>query len=142
MKKETWDKLEGIFDDAPMMKAESVPESELNEASSSLGFELTADYKEFVCRFGGATVGAYSVYGLRASETMGDDEASAFEVTERFKNDGWEGLDNALVVSSDHSGNPVYMKSNGEIWITDHDFGGASKIAESFEDYLLTTCLS
>src|SRR5690606_31193274 len=106
MNTETWKKLEEMFEDAPMMKAESVPESELEEAAKSLNFELPSDYKEFVCRFGGATVGAYSVYGLRASDTMGIDDASAFDVTERFKSGGWEGLNDTLVISSDHAGNP------------------------------------
>ncbi len=133
--------LEDMFDEAPMMKAEPVEESEFDANAQSLGFELPLDYKEFVCRFGGATVGAYNIYGLRASETMGNDEASAFEVTERFKADGWVGLGESLVISSDHSGNPIYLKESGEVWITDHDFGGVNKVAKSFEDYLLTKCL-
>jgi hypothetical protein len=142
MNQSTWEKLEEMFAEAPMMKATPVDEAELLQSAAAAGFVLPSDYVQFVCRYGGATVGPYSVYGLRASETMGRDEASAFDVTKRFRSQGWKGLDGALVISSDHSGNPVYLAPSGEVWITDHDFGGASKLANNFEDYLLSKCLS
>ena len=142
MKPETWKKLEEMFEDAPMMRAEGVTEFEFEEAAKTVNFGLPSDYKEFVCKFGGAIVGPYSIYGLRASSAMGLDDASAFEVTQRFKRDGWSDLDEALVISSDHSGNPVYLKPSGEIWIADHDFGEPIKLAESFEGYLLDRCLT
>jgi hypothetical protein len=72
---------------------------------------------------------------------MGREETSAFDVTKRFRSQGWEGLSMALVISADHSGNPVYLVPSGEVWITDHDFRGTAKLADSFEDYLLSKCL-
>lgn len=137
MKEDTWIKLDQMFEDAPMMKASSVSTSEVEEAFSGLGFEVPQDYKDFVCRYGGATVGPYSVYGLRAADTMGNDEDSALSVTQRFQADGWEDVEGSLVVSADHSGNPVLLRPNGEIWIADHDNGGSSKLADDFESYLL-----
>ena len=141
MNQNTWDKLEEMFADASIMKAESVDEGEVLQAAEAFGFVLPSDYTQFVCRYGGATVGPYSVYGLRASETMGRNESSAFDVTEHFRSQGWEGLEAALVISTDHSGNPVYLIPSGEVWIADHDFGGTSKLADNFEDYLLSKCL-
>ena len=72
---------------------------------------------------------------------MGKGRNSAFGATNDFRNDGWQGLEDALVISADHSGNPVYLKSNGEVWINDHDFGGPSEYASSFEAYLMEVCL-
>jgi SMI1 / KNR4 family (SUKH-1) len=141
MKPDTWNKLDEMFADAPMMRATPVVEAEVVQAAAAFGLELPADYIQFVCRYGGATVGPYSVYGLRASDTMGLKESSAFEVTKRFMSQGWRGLEAALIISTDHSGNPVYLTSSGEVWISDHDFGGDSKLAEDFEDYLLFKCL-
>lgn len=141
MNQTTWQKLDEMFAEAPFMRAEPVEESEVVETARIFGFQLPEDYQQFVCRYGGATVGPFSIYGLRAADTMGRSEASAFEVTKRFRSEGWHGVADALVISADHSGNPIYLKRNGEIWITDHDFGGSSKIADHFEDYLLNKCL-
>lgn len=141
MKQSTWNKLDEMFADAPMMKATPVDEAEVLNAMEALDFVLPSDYVKFVCRYGGATVGPYSVYGLKASETMGREDASAFDVTKRFRAQGWEGLGAALVISTDHSGNPIYLVPSGEVWISDHDFGGTAKLADSFEDYLLSKCL-
>jgi hypothetical protein len=137
MTEDTWKKLDQMFEDAPMMKASTVSLDEVTSAFSHLDFELPQDYKDFVCRYGGATVGPYSVYGLRAADTMGDDEGSALSVTQRFQDDGWKDVKGSLVVSADHSGNPVLLRSNGEIWIVDHDNGVTSKLADNFEGYLL-----
>lgn len=123
------------------MMAGSVAESDIVEAAKAFGVYLPDDYMQFVCRYGGATVGPYNIYGLKASHTMGRNEASVFEVTKKFRSEGWAGVEDALVISSDHAGNPVYLKPDGKIWITDHDFGGEAKIADSFEDYLLSKCL-
>lgn len=142
MKPSTWSRLEEMFADAPMMRATPVDEAEVLQAAAAFGLVLPTDYAQFICRYGGATVGPYSVYGLRASDTMGWIESSAFEVTKRFISQGWKGLEAALVISVDHSGNPIFLNSSGEVWISDHDFGGTSKLADDFENYLLFKCLT
>ncbi len=38
---------------------------------------------------------------------MSDSESSAWKVTQRFRKDGWPGVQEWLVISSDHSGNPI-----------------------------------
>lgn len=110
MNQTTWEILDDMFAEAPFMRAESVEESEVVEAARVFGFQLPEDYQQFVCRYGGATVGPFSIYGLRAADTMGRNEASAFEVTKRFRSEGWDGVADALVISADHSGNPVYLR--------------------------------
>jgi hypothetical protein len=130
-----------MFQESPVMCAGGVDRIEVDTLQNQIGFELPPDYREFLEKFGGAIVGPYSVYGLRASEAMGDDESSAMKVTERFRADGWLGTDRWLVVSMDHSGNPVGLDRDGKIWISDHDAGGLQILASSFEDYLRKWCL-
>ena len=72
---------------------------------------------------------------------MGDDENSVFEITKRFRNDGWDGVDQWLIVSMDHSGNPVGLDKSGEIWISDNDHGCIDKLADNLEGYIREWCL-
>ena len=142
MRRDTLDTLERMFQESPVMCAGGVDRTEVDTLQSQIGFELPLDYREFLEKFGGAIVGPYSVYGLRASEAMGDDESSAMKVTERFRADGWPGTDSWLVVSIDHSGNPVGLDRDGKIWISDHDAGALQVLTSTFEDYLRKWCLN
>jgi len=141
MKTDTLTRLKNDFSEHPVMAAEAVPEADVLELEQAVGFKLPADYKQFVREFGGGIVGAFSIYGLRAADAMSDDESSALEVSERFRDDGWQGVDRWLIVSSDHSGNPVGIDQNGVVWISDHDTGSINKLAEDFEGYLRKICL-
>jgi len=87
-------------------------------------------------------VGPYPIFGLRPVEVMGDDHWSVIDVTKRYRKGGVPGSEAWVVVSEDHAGNPVGMDANGAIWIYDHDFGGLTGLAPSFEEYLRTQCLT
>ena len=141
MRRHTLDALEKMFQESPVMCAGGVDRTEVDTLENQIGFQLPPDYREFLEKFGGAIVGPFRVYGLRASEAMGDDESSAMKVTERFRADGWSGTDKWLVVSMDHSGNPVGLDRDGKIWISDHDTGALQTLASSFEEYLRKWCL-
>jgi hypothetical protein len=141
MKKDTWDKLEDMFKQSPVMRGESVEDDEIKKMTDSIGFALPSGYIEFVKLYGGAIVGPFSIFGLRAADAMGDDEASAIDVTKRFRDEGWAGTEKWLVISMDHSGNPVGLDQEGKIWISDHDAGEVSLLADNFEAYLRNFCL-
>jgi hypothetical protein len=141
MKQDTWNRLEEMFGDAPILKAESVPYLEIDEAAKNERHYITPDYREFIHRYGGATVGPYSIVGLGASDTMSNEEVSAFELTKRFRSAGWAGTENWLIFSTDLSGNPVGIDASGEIWISDHENGSVEKLASNFEEYLRKFCL-
>jgi hypothetical protein len=72
---------------------------------------------------------------------MGNGEGSAIDVTTRFREQGWNGVENWLVISEDHAGNPIGLDKDGRIWISDHDFGRITLVAASFEEYLRKQCL-
>lgn len=138
----TLDKLDKMFAESPVMRAEDVPtEDEVNAASQEIGIPFPEDYREFLLRYGGATVGPYPVFGLRPTDVMDDDRWSVLDVTSEVRSSGLDGVSNWIVFSEDHAGNPIGMDADGKVWIFDHDFGGVTELAESFEEYVRTQCL-
>lgn len=141
MKTGTLTALEAMFQKHPVMRGGRVDRAEVNALENAVGFALPADYREFVEKYGGAIVGAFSVYGLRRAHAMAKNESSAWDVTKHFRSEGWPGVENWLVISSDQSGNPVGLDAAGKVWISDHDTGTINPLAASFEDYLRKWCL-
>lgn len=140
MRQETWEKLDEMFRKHPVMKAEPVSFEEINESEARLGTPLQEDYRQFVHRYGGAIVGPFPIFGLRRAKPMGKEE-SLLDMTTHFRQQKWPGVDNWVVVSIDHSGNPIGLDAEGRIWISDHDAGSVQMIAPNFEVYLRKSCL-
>ena len=142
MKEDTLNRLDEMFAATPMMRADEVPsEAEVDAASNELGVAFSDDFREFMLKYGGATVGPYPVFGLRPSELI-DDRWSVVEVTREIRAAGIEGVDSWVIVSEDHSGNPIGVDESGKAWIFDHDFGGISELAPSFDEYVRVQCLN
>jgi hypothetical protein len=141
MRNETLKTLEDFFQKNPFMKAGAVSRVEVDAAFIRFRFTLPEDYLSFVETYGGAIVGPYPIFGLRKAAPMGIEEASALDVTRHFVKQRWPGTENWLVISTDHSGNPVGLASDGQIWISDHDNGQVTVIAPSFESFLREWCL-
>ena len=141
MNQTTVARLDADFAEYPMLVAGPVEEAAVNELEAAVGFQLPSDYRAFVMRYGGAIVGAYSIYGVGASDAMGDNESSAMQVTERFRMQKWPGTGSALVVSTDHAGNAITLNAEGRVHRFDHDNGTTEQLAESFEDLIVNWCL-
>jgi hypothetical protein len=141
MRDETWQILDDTFLRSPVLKAETVETAEVVAAEQDVGIPLPEDYKAFVCRYGGAVVGPFPIFGLRKATPMGRDQASFVDITKGFRRQRWPGVEKLAVISQDHSGNPVGIDSEGRVWISDHDHGALQVIADSFEDYLRKWCL-
>ncbi len=122
------------------MRAGEVPYEEIDKASQSYGVTLPDGYREFIHRHGGAIVGPYSVYGIGASKMMGNDSESVFVVTDHFRAQDWPGVSDWLIISMDHSGNPVGMDRDGKVWISDVVHGCIDPMAGDFEGYLVEWC--
>jgi len=142
MRNDTWEALEAQFAQHPVMRAESVPQAEFDTAVVGLSIPVPADFREFVLMYGGAIVGPYPIFGLRAAAAMGVGEGSFLEITSHFREDGWPGVDQWLVISMDHAGNPVGVAEDGQVWCSDHDAGEIVLVASSFEAYLRLSCLN
>ncbi len=141
MRQETWDKLEEIFNRFPVMKAQAVETDDVNKLAEEIGFNLPDDYKEFVLRYGGAIVGSFSIFGVKIAKAMSSVGTFAIDMTKRLRKDGWKGTNNWLIISMDHSGNPIGLDKDGRIWISDHDAGEILKLGDNFEEFLRTYCL-
>lgn len=141
MRQETWSALDDLFAEYPFLKAEGVPNKEIVFASQTLGIPFDPDYIEFIHRYGGAIVGPYRVYGLRRAEAMGIREGSVIDQTLRVWQEDWLGVDNWLIISGDHAGNPFGLDKAGTVWLSDHDFGEVVRIADNFEDFIRRVCL-
>ncbi len=133
--------LDAEFAALPVLVAGPASDAAIGEIEAYAGFPLPAAYQVFVSRYGGAIVGPYSVYGKGASPAMGSAEASVCDVTERFRTQGWQGTEHALVISTDHAGNPIMLNSQGEVKRFDHDSGVTEKLADNFESFVLAWCL-
>ena len=141
MKSETWNLIEEFFVDSPTLKSESVSYELIDKEFNENGFVIPESYREFIHRYGGAILGAYSVYGVGSCKLMGNDTESVFKVTDSFKAQGWPGVEEWLVISMDAAGNPIGMDTGGKIWISDVVHGCIDELADDFEEYVLEWCL-
>lgn len=142
MRPETWQAIDEMFREDPVLRAGEVSYEEIDAAAAQAGFQLDLDYREFVHRYGGAIVGPYRIYGLRSAPAMGRKGNSVFEITRDFRRQRWPGVDDWLVISIDHAGNPIGIDKDGKVWISDHDAGVVEPIANSFEEFLRKRCLN
>lgn len=142
MKADTIQKLDELFDNSPIMRAADVPTvQEVDAASKDLGVSFEDDYREFILRYGGATVGPYPIFGLRKWELVDRDRWSVLDMTKEIRRAGIEKIVSWLVISEDHAGKPVGLDNDGRVWTYDHDFGGVSELATDFEQYIRVQCL-
>jgi len=141
MQQDTINTLDAFFQKTPIMKAGPVPRPEIDTALGNFQFSLPEDYLTFIEKYGGAIVGPYRIYGLRKAPSMGSKEASVLDITDRFVKQHWLGVENWLVISTDLSGNPIGLASDGKVWISDHDHGQVTVVATSFEEFLRSWCL-
>lgn len=141
MRSDTIAALNAKFEKFPFLRSDEVSLDEIARASISLGFSFPSDYVEFIQRFGGAMVGPYPVFGLRAAEPMGTDDKSVVDVTHRYREQRVPETENWLVISRDHSGNPIGLALDGQVYTWNHDHRQTLRIANSFEHFLRKECL-
>jgi SMI1 / KNR4 family (SUKH-1) len=142
MNSDTLERLDSHFRKFPILRAGPVPREEVGSAFAQFYFPLPDDYLAFVEAYGGGIVGPYPIYGLRRAAEMGSDETSALEITDHFIKQGWPGTKKWLIISMDHSGNPIGLAADGQIWISDHDHGQVATIAPTFESFLRKWCFN
>ena len=85
-------------------------------------------------------MGAYPIFGLRPVEAMGS-PWSVVEVNREFRAQNWPGVEEWVVISRDHAGNPLGLAGNGAVFVSDHDFGGITAVSPTFEEFIAEECL-
>ncbi|WP_397580915.1 SMI1/KNR4 family protein [Sphingorhabdus sp.] len=133
--------LDTKFEMFPVLVAGPATALEIDRIEQFAEFSLPHTYKEFISRYGGAVVGAYSIFGSGAASAMGADEGSVVDVTKRLRAQQWPGAENSLVISVDLGGNAIMMNGLGQISRFDHDFGATDILANDFGDFILNFCL-
>jgi SMI1-KNR4 cell-wall len=137
VKSSTYDLLDAIFTETPIIKGSPVSLDEIRIAENELKVVFCKDYIEFVEKYGGAIVGPYPLYGLRYCEVMGDKWWSVVEVTKHFRAQQWPEVGMNYVVSMDHGGNPIWIESDETLKTFDHDAGDLFLVADNLESYIL-----
>ena len=135
MKQSTRERLDRLREEAPILFASGVDEAAVQDAERALKVQFGPAYRAFLLEYGGAMVGPWPIVGLATSEVM-DDRDTVVELTTWYRKDGWYGVEDWVIVSADHGGNPIGIAPSGEIWVSDHDFGGLYRLAGSFEEFL------
>lgn len=134
MSPSTWERLETEFRQFPILRGQPASVEEISTAEAALGLSFPDEYRDFLLRYGAAIVGPYPIFGVRPVEPMGHDW-SVVGMNQRFRADRWAGVDEWLIISQDHAGNPMGVAPDGQVWISDH--GHLSVIAEDFETFIL-----
>src|SRR5687767_4981138 len=93
MQTSTLQRLDESYAKFPGMRAEGVPQSEIDTAAARLRVPFPADYQEFVRRYGGGHTGSLSVAGLRRWEFAGPDDWNVVEVTEHYRAQRYPGTE-------------------------------------------------
>jgi hypothetical protein len=133
----TLKRVDELFARFPTLLGGPASRDEIDAAERRIGVPLSADYREFLGRYGGAVVGSLPILGLRKAEVMSDVGYSVTDVTMFFRADGWVPSDKWAIVSIDLAGNPIGLTSAGEVWISDHDAGETILVAPTFEQFVL-----
>jgi hypothetical protein len=140
----TWKCMNDRFLRWPQSRAAPVDPADFDRAMSEFGQCVDPDYREFVLQHGGGLVGPTPIYGLRKEEMLGTvaGNATAPELTRYFRSKRWPGVEEWLIFSIDHGGNPIGFATDCSVWLSDQlDFGQIVRLASGFEDYLLKWCL-
>jgi hypothetical protein len=147
VKDSTWELLEKSYelalnaDGTWRLRANEVPsDEEIKAAMEELQCRFADDYIEFLRRYGGGMAYSLPIYGLRPVESMGW-PWSVLEETHGIRRRGWPPAQGWYVISDDGYGNPIAMNEKDEVWINEYQFGGETKIYDSFEEFLLDFCL-
>lgn len=93
---------------------------------------IPAEFRDFLCWYGGGAVGSEWVDGIE----------ELFESHEKFRKEfgspcGWTMTD-VFVIGWDGAGNPFGIhQPSGKILVEDYNFGGIHTMAESFVEFLV-----
>lgn len=137
MTNDTWLKLDQLYADLPVLRAEQAASaSDIATAEDVLSCSFPDSYRKFLARYGAGIVGPFPVFGLRPVAMMGRDHWSVIDLTKEAREQGVPEIADWVVVSEDHAGNVVGFDRQGQIRIYDHDFGGEQLLSKDFEAYL------
>ncbi len=129
-----WSQLDDRYRECPDLVGSGVQDEEIAQASMALGVQFSEGYRTFLRKYGAGIVRSLPVYGLSSAVALGD--LTVVTASQRFREDGWPGVERWYVVSMDGAGNPIGVDPEGAVWISNHDGGGIVALAPSFEEFV------
>lgn len=129
------------FNRFPGTRGLGASDDEIRRAEAAIACRFHPDYVEFLRLYGCGIVGPNRIFGIGDAEDMGVGQTVTDE-TRRYRVDGWFGVDDWYIISDDGYGNPIGVRPDGAVMISDHDHGCVDKLADSFEDFLVKWCLN
>ena len=142
MNTETWAAIDQSlvgFEDIARGSGPPVSDLEIDAVGATLGLEIDPDYREFLKRYGSASVGSYHVLGLRPNVLC---PLELVEENLRYRGAGLPILHSWLIFADDGRGNPIGIASDGRVLRL--DFGcdhEVDELAPSFEAFIRVDCL-
>jgi hypothetical protein len=140
-KNEVWKNLEmeKIRDKDNLFYGKGASEEEIKKAENTLKTFFNEQYKKFLRLYDSATMEGHEIYGV--NPMPGEENSfisNVIQNTHFYKNEQkWPSIEDWVIISDDGSGNPIGIKPNGEVWLSDHDAGFEQvKLADDFEDFL------
>lgn len=124
IKQQTLEALDDLRRDFPMIVGSPAAENEVRASEHRLRITFSDDYKQFLSGVGSVILAGYHVLGLSCPE-VADQSDTLESCTGRFRSESaWMISADSLVVALDGRGNPLVLRSSGEIWLHDHDSSG------------------
>jgi SMI1 / KNR4 family (SUKH-1) len=107
-----YDEIEALVKANPgvVLFAEGVDRGWIAKAEAALGLKFPPSFVEFLCRYGGATVGGEVVNGLLGLEF---EDACGPDIVYNTLLDRQRGLDRALIVLVDNDGDEMFYLDTG-----------------------------
>ena len=138
MENQLWELLNKEYKNYPEDFGRRCKSEEIEEAQEKVKLEFHASYKNFLLKYGSATLPGFIIYGLIPLPEMGKSVNNIVKKTAFYKNfQKWPGIENWYVISDDGRGNPIGIDPQGKVWLSDHDAGFEKvKLADSFEEFL------
>lgn len=115
-----------------------IDQSLLKDIEINLNLKFSSEYVNFIKKYDGIFFGAYNIYGATDLILIGCKLNSVVTETLFYREQNWPGIENCYVISDDGRGNPIYMDSEGKVWLSDHDSGFETiLLADSFNEFLI-----
>ena len=120
------------------LKGISATDDEIFHAEKILNVKFNDSYVQFIKKFGGAWSG-FDIHAFRNGSSLG--KGTVIDLTNDFRLGAGEDipveLKDAYVISTDGSGNPIFMNTQGNIFIFLHDSWDVELMYSSFDEFLM-----
>ena len=119
----------------PELEGIAVTDQEIMDIETQLNIRIDPMYQDFIQHFGGAYAGL-SIHAIKNAECLGNE--TVIEMTRHAREmvreiNPQHALMTSLVISDDGAGNPIYIRTDAQVYIIYHDDLTEKFLAENLE---------